>query len=177
MPATARQIPVTSEDLAGSKGGAYAEIEVPGDYEAVLVDVEDYDKRPEKGYGWKFVYEVETPSGGTVPFNTYCSFSANARWKLMEVLKAHEADLSEGPNNVDPNAFIGDVIGTTIDFPRDKNGEPTSDYREIRAHFSLVEEPVDDTGIPTTEEVSITTDEAGINTLTDQTDASIPDII
>ncbi len=167
MPATARQIPVTEEDLAGGQGGSYAELDVPGDYEAVLVDVEDYDKRKEnKSYGWVFKYEVETPSGSTVPFNTYCSFSQNARWKLMEVLKAHDADLELGINNVDPNALIGDVIGVTIDFPRDKTtDEPTSDYREIRAHFSLSEPPE--------EEAS----EEEILEYAEEATAEIPDII
>jgi hypothetical protein len=143
MVATARQIPLTDDDLAGSSGGAFAELDVPGDYEATLTDVNDYDKTAEgKSKGWVFEYEVETPSGATVPFSTWLSFGLKARWKMVEVLEAHDADLSAGLNDVDPNAHVGDVIGVHIDFPRDKDtDEPTSQYRELRAHFSLAEEP------------------------------------
>jgi hypothetical protein len=148
MPATARQIPVDESDLAneGGGGGAYAELEVPNDYEAVLKDVSDYDKRSEgKTFGWVFEYEVETPSGASVPFKTFLSMSKKARWKLIEVCEAHGVNLAEGLNDVDPNALVGDVIGVTIDFPRDKDtDEPTSDFREIRSHFALVE--LDDDG-------------------------------
>ncbi|NIT79244.1 MAG: hypothetical protein GWN58_12860, partial [Anaerolineae bacterium] len=55
MPATARQLNIPAAEVASSRsgGGAYAEIEVPGDYEVTLLDVEDYDKRAEgKSYGW-----------------------------------------------------------------------------------------------------------------------------
>lgn len=142
MAATARQIPVTAGDLAGNGGGAYASLEVPGDYELVLRDVEDYDYRAKgKSYGWLFLYDCETPAGGSVEFRVYVSFNENARWKMIEVLEAHGCDLSEGLNTVDPNALIGDVIGGHIDFPRDNDGNPTSKYREIRQVFSLAQEP------------------------------------
>lgn len=149
MAATARQIPVSTEDLeskGSGGGGAYASIEVPGDYEAVLAKVEDYDKRGEgKSWGWVFYYSVETPDGKNVEFKTYISFGQNARWKLIEVMEAHDADLSEGLNEIDPNAFVGDTIGAHIDFPRDPDtDEPTSKYREIRSHFSLAKPPTSD---------------------------------
>ena len=144
MPATARQIPITEEDLAPSEGGgAYAELEVPNDYEAVLKEVSDYDKTKQgKSKGWVFEYDVETPSGNAVTFKTWLSFGQNARWKLIQVLEAHDVDLSAGLNEVDPNALIGDVVGVHIDFPRDpETDEPTSKYREIRQHFSLASLP------------------------------------
>lgn len=142
MAATARQIPLTGEDLESTGAGAYAELEVPGDYEAVLVDVQDYDKRAAgKSFGWIFIYDVETPNGSKVQFKSYLSFGPNARWKLVEYLSAHDVDLEEGLNSVDPNALIGDMIGAHIDFPRDENDVPTSKYREIRQAFSLAEEP------------------------------------
>jgi hypothetical protein len=144
MPATARRIPVTDKDLeGGGSGGAYAELDVPNDYEAVLSEVSDYDKTKEgKSRGWVFSYEVETPSGKTCEFNSYLSFGDNARWKLIEVLEAHEVDLSTGLNDVDPNALVGELIGVHIDFPRDrKTDEPTSAFREIRTHFALAEFP------------------------------------
>lgn len=140
--ATARQIPLSKDQLEGDGGGAYASIEVPGDYEVVLKEVSDYDYRAKgKSYGWLFVYDCETPTGGSVPFNMYLSFGENARWKLVEVLRAHGVDLSEGMNSVDPNALVGEVVGAHIDFPRNDDGEPTSKYREITEVFSLVEQP------------------------------------
>lgn len=143
MTATARQIPVSKSDLDGSGGGAYAELEVPGDYEAVLTDVKDYDKRAAgKSWGWIFTYSVETPSGGNVTFDNYLSFGENARWKLIQVFEAHQADLTEGLNEVDPNSLVGETVGAHIDFPRhDETDEPTSKFREIIQFFSLAAEP------------------------------------
>jgi len=157
MPATARKIPITKEDLDGSGGGgggAYAELVVPDDYEATLTDVSDYDKTKQgKSRGWVFEYDVETPSGKSVTFKSWLSFGANARWKLIEVLEAHDADLAEGIADIDPNAFIGDVIGVHIDFPRDKEtDEPTSPYREIKQHFSLADMPEEETEFAVVEE-------------------------
>ena len=149
MPATARQFDIPQADIdsigKGGGGGAYAEIEVPGDYEVTLVDVEDYDYRDQgKSHGWIFHYEVDTPSGGSVTFRTWLSFNKNARWKILEVLAAHAVDLSDGINSVDPNDLIDDVVGATIDFPRDKEGEPTSDFRELQTIFDLAAAPADD---------------------------------
>ena len=144
MPATARQIefPQDLVDKQGqrSEGGAYAELDCPSDHPATLIDVLDYDKRPEKGWGWIFKYEVETPSGNTVPFDEYLSFSDTARWKLIDTLTAHGFMVEGGIADIDPNAAIDSVVGARIDFPRGDDGEPTSKYREIRWVFSLVDD-------------------------------------
>ncbi len=146
MPATARKIEFPEElvtkqaERREGGGGAYAELDVPVDVHATLVDVNDYDKRPEKGWGWLFTYEVEVPSGNTVGFDDYLSFTDGARWKLLDTLTAHGFDVSEGINNVDPNEAIDTVVGARIDFPRNDAGEATSKYREIRWVFSLVED-------------------------------------
>lgn len=143
--ATARQFEFSQEDIdsQGGGGGAYAELEVPNDYEATLTAVDDYDKRDKgKSQGWVWTYEVETPSGATVDFRLWTSFGKAARWKLLEVLEAHGVDVEQGINDVDPDDFVGDVIGATIDFPRDKEtDEPTSDFREIRVVFDLAASP------------------------------------
>ena len=134
-----------------SGGGAYAELVVPDDYEGTLVDVEDYDKTKQgKSRGWVFHYDVQTPSGKTCRFKSWLSFGQNARWKLLEVMEAHEVEMELGLNEVDPNSLIGDVIGLHIDFPRDKNtDEPNSPFREIKQHFALVEAPeVEERGTP-----------------------------
>lgn len=147
MAATARQIPIGEADLAGDGGGAYASLEVPGDYEAVLKDVSDYDYRAKgKSYGWIFTYSVETPMGGSVDFLVHLSFGENARWKLTETLLAHGEDLSVGLNTVDPNGLIGDVVGAHIDFQKDGDGQPGK-YREIVKVFSLANEPEAEFGV------------------------------
>lgn len=148
MAATARQIPVAENDLTGDGGGAYASLEVPGDYEAVLKDVLDYDYRDKgKSYGWLFIYSVETPIGGSVDFSVHLSFGENARWKLIETLIAHGVDISLGLNTVDPNVLVGEVVGAHIDFQKDNDGKPGK-YREIVKVFSLVEEPPAVEGLP-----------------------------
>lgn len=142
--ATARRIEFESGDFS-TASGAYAELDVPGDYEAVLVKVDDYDYRDRgKSYGWIFIYEVETPSGNTVPFNVHLSFGKNARWKIAETYAAHGFDVKEGINNLDPDSLVGDVIGVHIDFgtEKDENGqEVPSAYREIKSLFALADEP------------------------------------
>ena len=143
--ATARQFEFTQEEIdSEGGGGAYAELEVPNDYQVTLIDVSDYDKREDgKTQGWVWTYEVDTPSGASVTFRTWTSFGKNARWKLLEVLEAHGVDVEAGIADVDPDDFIGDIVGGTIDFPRDKAGDPTSDFREITTLFPLVDSPVD----------------------------------
>ena len=148
MPATPRDLRVTAKDLEGPpeySGGTYSEIEVPGDFEIILVDVEDYDKRDAgKTQGWKFLYQVDT-STGPCDFNVYLSFAAKARWKIIDVFAAHGFDIAtEGIHKADPNSLIGEKIGGHIDFPRGKDGEPTNNYREIKEFFPLVEAPVVD---------------------------------
>ena len=162
MAATARQIEFPEklvQDQAERRegGGAYAELDVPVDVHATLTGVEDYDKRPEKGWGWIFTYEVETPSGNTVSFDDYLSFSDGARWKLLDTLAAHGFDVTEGINNVDPNEAVDTVVGARIDFPRNDAGEATSKYREIRWVFSLVEDVEEVVG----EAVDVGPDEIG----------------
>jgi hypothetical protein len=135
MPATARTLKFTDEDLAGGGDGAYAELQVPGDFPARLEDVLDYDKRKDgKSWGWIFRYMVATPSGSEVKFDDYLSFGDNARWKLVKTLGAHGIDL-DNLSDVDPNDLIGDELMATIDFPRNKQGEATSTYREIKELF------------------------------------------
>ena len=145
MPATARKLEIDQSDFDSTGGGAYAELEVPADYEATLSDVEDYDYTDRgKSRGWIFHYGVETPSGSTATFKTWLSFNKNARWKLIEVLEAHGFPIEEGINSVDPNQFIGEVVGVHLDFgtEKDENGnEVPSAFREIKSIFNLVDEP------------------------------------
>jgi hypothetical protein len=148
MPATARQIPVSEEDLAnaseGGGGGAYAELTVPDDYVAILQDVEDYDySKRGKSKGWIFRYEVEAPSGKMLAFPVWLSLGQSARWKLLETLEAHDYPVEAGINNVDPNVFVSEAIGVHIDFGTDEDGEP-SRFREIQRLFPLVDPPAVD---------------------------------
>jgi hypothetical protein len=143
MAATARRITVTEESKSsGGQGGAYAAIEVPGDYEVVLADVSDYDKGPGR-QGWKFEYRLDG-----LPFTTYFSFSEAARWKLVEMMEAHLGrELEAGDvSEFDPNDYVGDVVGAHIDWQDDPDSLPegAKNYREIKTIFALLESPVAD---------------------------------
>ncbi len=147
MPATPIKYTPKAGAVAAAQnrpGGAYAELEVPGDYEVTLASIEDYDFTQQgKSKGWLAVYDCETPSGGSVPFNDYMSFSDAARFKFDQFFEAFAPGfLVEGQDNgLDPNTFVGVKVGAHIDFPREKKTrEPTSEYREIQRIFAIVDE-------------------------------------
>jgi hypothetical protein len=142
MAATARILKFTEEDLEGSGGGAYAELDVPCDVPIRLREVSDYDKRSEgKTWGWVFTYAAETPSGKEVDFRVWLSFGDNARWKLREILEAHGVALEAGNLELDPEDLVGDELMGHIDFPRDNQGEPTSEFRELQTIYPPSVEP------------------------------------
>lgn len=150
MPATVINATPTAEQMPNQGAtGLYQEIEVPGDYEVVLRDVEDYDKGTDRK-GWIFLYDCETPSGGTVEFKFWLSFSQSSRWKIFQAFDAHGQPIVEGENSeFDPNSLIGSMCGAHIDFDRDKDsGEATSSYRGIQRVFSLAEESDLEEGTP-----------------------------
>ncbi len=146
----ARVITATpTADQMPSSGGRYNEIEVPGDYEVVLEDVEDYDKGPDRT-GWVFIYSCETPSGGSVEFKSYLSFSSKARWKIFDTFAAHGVEFDvDASREWDANSLIGGKVGAFIDYPRDDNNEPTSQYRGIEKIFALADETLIEEGTPT----------------------------
>ena len=149
MPATARVLRFTAEDLESAGGGAYAEFEVPCEAPVRLAKVEDYDKRGQgKSWGWVFHYMATTPSGKEVEFKTWLSFNDNARWKITEVLMAHGVDIEEGNFELDPEELIGDELIGLIDFPRDREGKATSDFRELRKVFPVETAPVYAESVP-----------------------------
>lgn len=140
--ATARRFEITAEDLESSKRGAgssaYNMLEVPADYEAQLVSVEDYDKRSEgKSHGWVWEFSIED-----LPFRVYTSFSLSARWKLIEVISAFvPGTLGTGVNDVDPSEFVGMSVGAHVDFdvPEPKWDGNSPRYREIKYVFPLAD--------------------------------------
>lgn len=141
MTATARTLEITADDLESAGGSNYDKLEVPDDYYATLVKVEDYDKRPNGSYGWVWHYKIEG-----LDFRIYTAFSKQARWKLIEVLESHGYPVEEGIADVDPNAFVGDTIGAHVDFPPsyyealEQGITPERAYREIRWTFKLPSE-------------------------------------
>ena len=154
MPARVITATPTADELPSGLGGLYNELEVPGDYEVRLVRVEDYDKGDGR-QGWIFIYSCETPSGGSVEFRHFLSFSPASRWKIFETFDAHGSVSEEGTTReLNPNALIdGSMVAAFIDFPRDKTtGEATSQYRGIEKIFAIVEEPE---GTATPEPVSL----------------------
>lgn len=116
MSATAAAFTVTDEELESAGAPSYDSIEVPGDYEATLSAVEDYDKRDKGGsHGWIFTYRIEG-----LPFKVWISHSTAARWKLIETIHAHrpgffeERDESGASRPVNPNDLIGEVVGAHV---------------------------------------------------------------
>jgi hypothetical protein len=129
-------VEVEGKDLTSTGGGgAYASLE-PGDYEAVLTDVEDYDYRARgASWGWLWLFTVEG-----LPFKVFTSFSPASRWKLVEVVRAFAPEtLAEGVNEVDPNAFIGLSCGAHVDFrtPPEEADPTQPNYKEIKYVFVL----------------------------------------
>jgi hypothetical protein len=145
MPATARVLNISAEEIAQAgqprAQGTWAEIEVPGDYEATLADVNDFVSKA--GHpGWKFTYQLPT-STGPVELHEWVTFQDSVKWKLSDILKAH--GITGGINtSFQPGQLIGDVVGLSVGWQMDKvTGEPTT-YREIKAIFSLAELPEDE---------------------------------
>ena len=140
------------EDAAtpGGGGGGYGAIDVPKDYEAILRSVEDYDKTADgKTKGLVFSYGVDG-GGGEVPFNMYVAEGSKSAWKRLEIFAAHGIVPQAGVAfSFDPSGFIGDMVGVHIDYPRDDNGEPTNNYREIRQIFALEAAPTAEAEVPT----------------------------
>ena len=136
MSLTARRIEVTEDSRSsGGQGGAYAAIEVPGDYEVTLVAAEDYDNGPGKN-GWKFTYDLDGLS-----FFVWLNFSQKARWKLIETIEAHygrELEVGELVD-FDPSSIIGDTVGAHIDFQKDESqlAQGETNYREIKSLFAF----------------------------------------
>ena len=116
MSATPAAFMVTDEDLESAGAPSYDAIEVPGDYEATLTAVEDYDKRDKGGsHGWIFTYRIMG-----LPFKMWVAHSPASRWKLIEVVHAHapgffdvrDADGASKP--VNPDAFVGSTVGAHV---------------------------------------------------------------
>lgn len=138
MPATPRRVEITAEDLASAKRGPrdydYNDIEVPGDYEAILEDVNDHTKG--ENVGWKFTFSILG-----CPFDEYVMLTKASRWKFVQTMTAFGYPLAEGIDNFDPNAFIGTSVGATVDWQKDpEQAGDGPNYREIKALFPLTEE-------------------------------------
>lgn len=154
MTATARMFVFTEEDLQqkrpSSGTGQWEDLEVPGDYEVFIDNIEDYIKKDgNEVTSYKVTIRIEVESGSLF-ISDWIPFSKAGRWKMRDYLIA--VGMPPEPNvplKFDPEELTGLSLGATIDFPRNQNGEPTSKYREIMAIFPLVEPP-DVGGSPTT---------------------------
>lgn len=117
MSATPKAFIVTEAQLeqgrsGGGNGASYAALEVPADYEATLVGVEDYVKSTT---GWKLNFQIEG-----LGFSFWLSHSDAARWKIVETIEIFEPgffdqrDPSGASRPVDPTAFIGRKVGAHV---------------------------------------------------------------
>lgn len=129
MPATPARLRMTgSAAKSGGGGGMYSLIEVPGDYEGTITDVEDY--KTERSRGWKLHIDILDCN-----FFVWLSHSEAARWKIEEVLSALGQLFEDGDiEAVDPNSWIGQTVGCAVDM--DESGR----YREIKTLFQLEDE-------------------------------------
>ena len=140
MPATPRRIEFDDKDLEVREPMeySYSDLNVPDDYEALLVDVADYDKTAEgKTKGWVWKFEIFG-----LPFNIFTAFSV--KWRIAQIFQAFKPDTLEvGIVDVDPNQFIGQTCGARVDWQKDPDtlGEGEANYREIKYVFSLAELP------------------------------------
>ena len=140
MPATPLRVEITAKDIAGlrkpreERDYDYNVIEVPGDYEAILVDVNDHESTRTGNKGWKFSYEVMG-----CPFDDYVMHTKSAKWKVLSTMEALGFPIEEGVENFDPNAYIGGVVGAHIDWqtPEEDLEDGAPNYREIKDIFSL----------------------------------------
>ena len=142
--ATARQFTITDEMVVETGGGAaYAALDVPEDYEAVLVAAEDYDKRASGGgEGWVLTFLIEG-----LRFKFWVPFSEAARWKYIQTHEAFEPDFlderdEEGNAPVfDPDSHLGDSVGAFVDYENDDEGERNENGRKIiHRIYPLVDE-------------------------------------
>lgn len=114
MSASAKAFIVTDEQLESAGGGAsYADIEVPGDYEAVLSSIDDYGTN--NSSGWVATFRIEG-----LPFKYWIPHSEAARWKLIEFVEAfrpgffNERDERGATAPIDPNTFVGELVGAHV---------------------------------------------------------------
>lgn len=142
--ATARQFTITDEMVVEQGGGAaYATLDVPGDYEAVLVSAEDYDKTSSGGgTGWVFTFLIEG-----LRFKFWVPFSDAARWKYIQAHEAFEPDFLDQRDEdglapvFDPDSHIGDSVAAFVDYENDDEGERDENGRKIIVRiYPLVEE-------------------------------------
>ncbi len=134
MPATPKTFEFTAKDFEkkdGSSGGLYSLIDVPADYPATLVDVNDYKSKTE---GWKWTFEIMG-----CEFDVHTAWTKASRWKIGEMMEAFGYDPVLGIAAFDPNPYIGTTIGAHVDWQYDPASldEGEANYREIKYCFPL----------------------------------------
>jgi hypothetical protein len=147
MTATAAQFLITDEQLEAANGASYASLEVPGDYEARLVRIEDYDNRSKgRSHGWIAYFSIEG-----LEFRTWIAHSDAARWKLIEFTHAFRPGFFEDRNPdgtskpVNPNEFVGETVGAHVVLDE----EMSPPMKVIDSLFSLTEDEPTVEDVPT----------------------------
>ena len=170
MAATGRRFEITEAQLLSNAN--FDELEVPGDYLGVLIEVDDYDsgdaEHPKPGWKWTFLVEG-------LPFTEWTSFATAARWKLVQLMDAYGKELKEGLNDIEPNEYIGDRVGVTVDWdPTDEKWDGIETrYKRISRFFPLVQlEDLDEVVTGTADESGMETDPVGIDVGHDETPAA-----
>jgi hypothetical protein len=127
-------------EITGESTGSYAALD-PGEYEATLAGVEDYDKRHQgKTHGWVWNFEVLG-----LPFKMWTAFTEKSLWKLAEVVGAFDQskvnDILDGVIDVDPNDYIGMTCVGEIVWEKDPATLPADEvnYKRLAAVWQDVD--------------------------------------
>lgn len=137
MSATERQFVITDDELLNASAPSFADLEVPADYEATLIKVEDYDNTSKGGAsGWVLTFSVEG-----LPFKMWIAHTQASRWKLIEMVHAFEPGFFEQRNPdgttrpVPINSFVGRTVGAHVILDEDAD----TPRKVIQYLFSLGE--------------------------------------
>jgi len=123
----AKKISLTTDDISGNGGANQI---TPGDYEATIVEVEDHVAQS-GNEGWKWTVQV-----GRLKLRTFTMFTANAKWKLVELMGALGIPMQEGEISFNPQDYVGKPVG--VELIEDKND---TRYLEINKFFPVGTKP------------------------------------
>jgi hypothetical protein len=130
MPATPRQVNLPDEK---DRPGDYSTLE--GEYEALLIDVEDIEATTTDNYGWGFVFQVKG-----LPIKTRVWLKGGGMWKVREVFNALGSPIAPGEQaaSLNPNTLVGRSCVVNVVREKDRNGA-LDDKGEVKTYAAIAE--------------------------------------